>query len=167
MLTSPEDFEQVFRDYYHFPIIRRPLSALHIFLLIRPYIWTFLWALVVLILCLLPPSDLNSLPTLFEGADKLVHAGFFFIFSVLLFHASIQAHRKPLPKWLISIIVIAISLAFALFTEFLQWKVFVYRSAEIWDLFANCCGIGMGTFAFLLLYRSPKVNSVSEPESRH
>lgn len=121
----------------------------------RAYIWTILWAILVLILCLMPPPNLNSVQFLFEGADKLVHAGFFFVFSVLLFHASIHIHRTQAVRWRTSVRVVLISLAFALFTEFLQWKVVVYRSAEWWDLFANLCGIGMGTFAYLLLHRNP------------
>lgn len=119
-------------------------------MVIRPYIWTFLWALIVLVLCLLPPKDLDGLPSAFEGADKLVHTGFFFVFSVLLFQAMT---RKRQGRFSILWRVVLISVFFALFTEFLQWQFFTYRSAEIWDLIANMVGVGMGSFAFMLLYR--------------
>lgn len=120
------------------------------YMVIRPYIWTVLWALFVLVLCLLPPKELDGLTPVFEGADKLVHTGFFFVFSVLLFHAMT---RRRLGKFGMLWRVVLISLLFALFTEFLQWQFFTYRSAEIWDLIANFVGIGMGSFAFVLLHK--------------
>ena len=121
----------------------------------KHYLWTIIWAIIVLVLCLLPPSSLESPGlVLFEGADKLIHTGFFFVFGILMFHASIRIRgtRKPTVRVLLR--VIAISIAFALLTEFLQWKVFTYRSAELWDLLANFTGIGMACFAYICLHRS-------------
>lgn len=91
---------------------------------------------------------------MFEGADKLVHTGFFFVFGILMFHASIRIRgtRKPSPTVLLRVIVV--SVAFALLTEFLQWKVFTYRTAEMWDLLANFTGIGMACFAYICLHWS-------------
>lgn len=122
----------------------------------KHYLLAFLWAVIVLILCLLPPDEIGDTSFLFEGADKLVHTGFYFVFSILLFHASIRVHGTGKPTIRIFIRVLLISIAFALFTEFLQWKVFTYRSAEIWDLLANFTGIGMACFAYLALHRSGK-----------
>ena len=91
---------------------------------------------------------------LFEGVDKLAHTVFFFVFGILMFHASIRIRgaRKPSTKVLLR--VLAVSIVFALLTEFLQWKVFTYRSAEMWDLLANFTGIGMACFAYICLHRS-------------
>lgn len=119
----------------------------------KHYLWTFIWAAIVLVLCLLPPSKLEGPGFLFDGADKLVHTGFFFVFGILMFHASIRMRETRKPNFGVLVRVMLISIAFALFTEFLQWKVFTYRSAEIWDLFANFTGIGMAAFAYLTLHR--------------
>lgn len=119
----------------------------------KHYLLTFIWAIIVLILCLLPPNKLGEPGSMFEGADKLVHTGFFFVFGILMFHASIRIHGTTKPNFLILSRVLLISIVFALLTEFLQWKVFTYRTAEIWDLFANFTGIGMACFAYLALHR--------------
>src|SRR5690554_5218018 len=119
----------------------------------RAYIWTFLWATVVLILCVMPTGSQEGVPALFEGAYKLVHVGFSFVLRGLSIHDSIHVRRTERVSWSTVVRVVAISPAFAMFTDVLLWKVFVYRSAEGWDFFAHICGIGMGTFAYLHLHR--------------
>src|SRR5690554_1772003 len=128
-------------------------------LLMKRYLWVFLWAIVVLVLCLMPTEHTGvDRVKLFEGVDKLVHTGFFFVFSVLLYDASIRVRGTVRPSFRVLIRVVLISTLFALLTEFLQWKIFTYRSAEIWDLAANMIGIGMGTFAYLLLHHGRSVD---------
>ncbi len=117
------------------------------------YIWTYAWTITILVLCLLPPSEFGNTSRFFEGADKLVHTGLFFVFTVLLFFASIHAHPGKYSKWVTCLRVTTISVFFAMLTEFLQWKVFTYRTGDFWDVLANLIGIGMGCFAFLLIYR--------------
>ncbi len=117
----------------------------------KHYIWAVLWALVVLVLCSLPSAATDEVPK-FPGIDKLVHTGFFFVFTVLLYYGAIRQVGTFRPSWRISTRVVIFSCLFALFTEFLQWKVFTYRSAEAWDLFADAVGTGMGVFAYLLLH---------------
>lgn len=122
------------------------------------YSWAVLWAIVVLILCSIPSESTNNVPQ-FPGIDKLVHSGFFFVFTVLLYYGAIRKAGTSRPSWGISIRVILFSFAFALFTEFLQWKIFTYRSAEAWDLFADVVGTGMGVFAYLLLHNSYRLKA--------
>jgi VanZ family protein len=113
--------------------------------------WAFLWAIVVLGLCVVPPSDYQEVPR-FEGMDKLVHTGFFFVFTILLYYGALRRGKRFVNSISLHSIVLFIALLFAGITEFLQWKVFTYRSAELWDLFADFVGIGMGVFAYLVLY---------------
>ncbi|GGH00783.1 hypothetical protein GCM10007415_40910 [Parapedobacter pyrenivorans] len=124
----------------------------------KHYIWALLWAAVILVLCSLPSAATDSVPK-FPGIDKLVHAGFFFVFTVLLYYGAIRRSGTSAPSWGISIKVIVFSSLFALFTEYLQWKIFTYRSAEAWDLFADAVGTGMGVFAYLLLHNTYGVNA--------
>lgn len=124
----------------------------------KHYIWALLWAAVILVLCSLPSAATDSVPK-FPGIDKLVHAGFFFVFTVLLYYGAIRRSGTSAPSWGISIKVIVFSSLFALFTEYLQWKIFTYRSAEAWDLFADAVGTGMGVFAYLLLHNTYGANA--------
>lgn len=124
----------------------------------KHYSWAILWAIVVLVLCGIPSESTDSIPK-FPGIDKLVHSGFFFVFTVLLYYGAIRKAGTSRPSWGISIRVIIFSFLFALFTEFLQWKIFTYRSAEAWDLFADVVGTGMGVFAYLLLHNSYRVKA--------
>ena len=122
----------------------------------KHYIWAVLWAVVVVVLCSLPATATDDVPN-FPGLDKLVHTGFFFVFTVLLYYGAIRRAGTFRPSWRISIKVVIFSCLFALFTEYLQWKVFTYRSAEAWDLFADAVGTGMGVFAYLLLHNGYRV----------
>lgn len=132
------------------------MNCFRAFINMRYYIWTGLWAAVVLVLCLLPPSEFKSAGFFFIGADKLVHTGMFFVFSILLFNAEIRRTKSPGFQFSLFFSVVAIAIFFALLTEFLQWKFFTYRSAEWWDLFANFIGIGMAGFAYLTLHFFPR-----------
>ncbi|GGC31313.1 hypothetical protein GCM10011386_24170 [Parapedobacter defluvii] len=128
----------------------------------KHYSWAILWAVVVLVLCSIPSESTESIPK-FAGIDKLVHCGFFFVFTVLLYYGAIRKAGTSRPSWGISIRVIVFSFLFALFTEFLQWKIFTYRSAEAWDLFADVVGTGMGVFAYLLLHNSYRIRASAVP----
>ncbi len=119
----------------------------------KHYIWAILWAVVVLVLCILPSESTDAVPK-FPGIDKLVHTGFFFVFTVLLYYGGIRRLGTSSPSWKMSVRVVIFSALFALFTEYLQWKVFTYRSAEAWDLFADAVGTGMGVFAYLLFHNT-------------
>ncbi len=117
------------------------------------YIWVFLWAIFVLVLCTMPPGDVPDFDA-GKGMDKLAHAGFFFVFCTLLYRAldrTAKGKRSPLAN---TLWVSTAGVVFALFTEFLQWKVFTYRTAEIGDLYADCVGIGMAIFAYFCLRKS-------------
>lgn len=132
----------------------------------KHYIWAVLWAVVVVVLCSLPMGGTDDVPK-FPGMDKLVHTGFFFVFTVLLYYGAIRQTGSVGPSWPTSIKVVGFSVAFALFTEYLQWKIFTYRSAEAWDLFADAVGTGMGVFAYLLLHSTYRVGRTVGEEVTH
>lgn len=116
----------------------------------RHYVLVLLWSIFVLILCVMPPGDV-PFSQAGTGMDKLAHAGFFFVFSVLLIRALSSSATTKRPPISVAIIVFITGILFALFTEFLQWKIFTYRTAEVGDLVADVAGIGMALFAYFLL----------------
>jgi len=120
--------------------------------LVLSYIWAILWMILVVTLCILPPQEFDKAPS-YPGMDKLVHTGFFFVFSVLIYSGTIRLDNIRFSKWTASVLVIGLSLVLALLTEGLQEFIFTYRSGDLWDIFADAVGTGMAIFAYLLLYR--------------
>lgn len=115
---------------------------------------SILWATFVVIVCEMPAADVSmSGFTFFEGFDKLAHTGFFFVLTVLLFHGKIkeQGSYNFRALTIFKILLITFSLGAAI--EVLQLKIFTYRSAEWWDLFADMTGVGMGIFGYIFLHR--------------
>ena len=53
-----------------------------------------IWAIIVLILCDMPLENVSGGLPLFEGFDKLVHTGFFFVLTVFLFYGKIKQQKS-------------------------------------------------------------------------
>ncbi|MBC7912566.1 MAG: VanZ family protein [Pyrinomonadaceae bacterium] len=113
-----------------------------------------IWAIIVLILCDLPLESVTEKVPTFEGLDKLVHTGFFFVLTVLLFYGKIRQQGSYSFRILTIIKILLITVALGGGIELLQWKIFTYRSAELWDLFTDMVGVGMGIFGYIFLHRT-------------
>jgi len=116
----------------------------------KHYVWAILWAVIVLFLTSSRIEGLTSSRFTFAGIDKLVHTGFFFVFTTLMFFGSLKNTHSP--RW-ISLSAfgnILIGSFFALLTEFIQKFFTTYRSFDWWDVFADHVGIGMGYFAYVV-----------------
>jgi len=112
-----------------------------------------IWALIVLVLCDMPFSGGGKTDFLFEGFDKLVHTGFFFVLTVLILFG--ETRRKlDHNRFGVIVKILLISILFGGGIELSQLEIFTYRSAEWWDFFADMTGTGMGIFAYLFLYRT-------------
>lgn len=119
------------------------------------------WALLVLILCDIPMSDVPGSSKFFEGFDKMVHLGFFFVLTVLLFYGKIKQQNSFEYRILTIVKIVAINVILGGGIELLQWKIFTYRSAEWWDFFSDMLGLGMGVFSYLLLHRTRKKRQIA------
>lgn len=121
------------------------------------HIWGIVWAIVMLIILLLPPNDLPDLSKfeIFPGVDKVVHMGIFFVLASLLYWESAMKSGWKGNKWITIAKIVISTVIFAIFTEEAQRHV-SSRTADIYDIYADCLGIGMATFAFILLYRKEK-----------
>jgi hypothetical protein len=113
-----------------------------------------IWAAIVLILCDVPLDDSPAGITFFEGFDKLVHTGFFFVFTVLLFYGKIRQQRSYHYRIITVIKILIVTTMLGGGIELLQLKVFTYRSADWWDLFSDLTGVGMGIFSYIVLHRT-------------
>jgi hypothetical protein len=112
-----------------------------------------IWSILVLILCDIPLSKVPGGQRFFEGFDKMVHLGFFFVLTVFLFYGKIKQQNSYEYRILTIVKILVINVALGGGIELLQWKVFTYRSAEWWDFFSDMAGLGMGIFSYLLLHR--------------
>lgn len=112
-----------------------------------------IWALIVLVLCDMPLSGGGSGDFFFEGFDKLVHTGFFFVFSILIFFGE-RSRKLDHNRFGATVKVILITILFGGGIELSQLEIFTYRTAEWWDFFADMTGTGMAVFAYLFLYRT-------------
>lgn len=103
---------------------------------------------------IMPSNDLGV--PLFEGFDKLAHCGTFFVLTVLLYWGSIVKRNQHAAKWKSVCKILTSTILFAFITEWAQLKFSPTRMSDWWDIFADCVGIGMGTFAYILLYHKRK-----------
>jgi VanZ family protein len=109
------------------------------------------WALFVLIMCNMKMGAVSHSPMFFEGFDKMVHCGFFFMFTVLAIHGVIAQHRNFNFGTAVKMFVVAI--AFGAAIEILQLYIFTWRSGEWNDLFADTVGAGMATFSSIMFVK--------------
>ncbi|WP_036603120.1 VanZ family protein [Olivibacter sitiensis] len=126
----------------------------------RHFIWAILWGIFVLVTTCMPMDGAEKKVPTFEGMDKLVHTGSFFVFTVLLLYGWSRKDNTTTVHWIPLIAVFLISTVLGGLVELLQYAVFTYRSGDWWDLFADTVGTGMGLFAYLLLHRDFSNKSV-------
>jgi hypothetical protein len=118
--------------------------------------WTILWVIVILIFCNIKMPDTSGSGIFFEGFDKLVHLGFFYVLTILLFYGKIRQQHSYDYRVLTIFKVVLVGVLLGGGIEILQWKIFTYRSAEWWDFGCDMLGVAMGVFSFVLLHRTSK-----------
>jgi VanZ family protein len=105
--------------------------------MLRSLRWSIAWALVILVLCLMPGKALpewNWFALL--DLDKLVHAGMFFVLAVLLAQAFfINGSPARYILW-----ACVASMAYGLATELLQGLEVLGRRTDLNDMIANSVG---------------------------
>lgn len=114
------------------------------------------WAAVISYLCLIRISELPEIKILY--VDKILHAFFYFIFSILWFYALRFNSRKQNRTQLL-IKVFLLSLLFGIAIELFQTFLTTYRSGDIIDVLANTSGT---LLAFLLITTIDKNDFLSK-----
>jgi len=107
-------------------------------------------------LSLLPPQDLPHIP-MFRGADKLIHCGMYFIFSVL----SCWTLKTELKYSRLFFIIIG-TIGWGILMEYLQLDMHRGRSFSWYDELANSIGVIFGILIYTLVSRKTIVNSASK-----
>ncbi|MGV3706934.1 MAG: VanZ family protein [Arcticibacter sp.] len=87
----------------------------------------------------------------FEGFDKLVHTGLFFVLTSLILRGKLKQQKAQTLRLSTVVKIVLFSVFFGAFIELLQWKVFTYRSGDWWDLFCDALGVSMSVFSYFCL----------------
>lgn len=116
--------------------------------------WAVFWTILILIFCNIEMPSQSTEGFFFEGFDKMVHLGFFFVLTILLFYGKIKYQHNYSFRSLTILKIILIGAFLGAGIEILQWKVFTYRSAEWWDFICDMFGVFMGVFGYILLHKS-------------
>lgn len=110
-----------------------------------------LWALVILVLTLMPGSDVPAWPWA-EAIhfDKLVHAGLFGVQAILL-GLALMSMVNVRTAFLVALIV---AIAYGGIIELLQGEMRMGRDADIFDLFADAVGAGIAYALLRMRHRT-------------
>lgn len=113
---------------------------------------SFIWLVLVLILCNMHMDNVpDSQSFFFEGFDKLVHTGLFFVLTSLMLRGKLRQEAAQTLKFSTVVKIVLFSVIFGGIIELLQWKVFTYRSGDWWDLFCDALGVAMAVFSYFCL----------------
>lgn len=116
--------------------------------------WSLVWTVFILILCTAKMPDTSGSGFFFQGFDKMVHLGFFYVLTILLFYGKIQSQHNYSFRILTIFKIIGLTFVLGGSIELIQLNFFPYRSAEWWDLGADMIGVFMGVFSYILLHKS-------------
>ncbi len=113
----------------------------------KSFLYSFLWAIVILLLSTLsistPQTDMLKIPHL----DKLVHFSLYFIWtSILMCELSRTSFKQT--KANIAWVIVGVSL-YGVLMEFLQLTTNPNRTADVWDALFNALGSIMSVIAYL------------------
>jgi VanZ family protein len=119
------------------------------------FFWIALcWTVVVGFFCLTPSNDIPSVDI--PNLDKLVHAFFHFVFTILWFlFFKKQVKKKNQNKFLI--VAVCFSLVFGISIEILQDQLTTTRNGDFFDVLANLTGATLA-FVFVLFAKRLKIN---------
>ncbi len=124
------------------------------------FLKTFIWATVIMILCVMrPPSTDLDLPTI-PHLDKIVHFGMYFVLSLLLLAALKSTKLEN-----IHFKTITIAILYGVLIEIIQDNL-GYRSGDIFDFVANSIGAVTGTFTLIYIDKIVLFKKIIYPGNR-
>lgn len=116
------------------------------FIKLKPYLLAVFWLVIISILSSYPGTKIPKLPDL--QLDKFVHT---FIYGVLMIFLGIPYAEQFLvqhKRWIISLKLALFGVFYGGLMEVLQTNVFINRSGNWYDFFANTLGAILGVLLF-------------------
>lgn len=124
------------------------------------FIISLIWALLILILCAIPGGSLPQSPVFnIPYFDKIVHALLYFPLAFFL-GAEFDLAKKNIMRLAGPLFTMLIVALYGALIEFLQEYLFINRSSDIVDLFADLIGGLAGLTIYYLFFR-PFVHRLS------
>ncbi|HYH57300.1 MAG TPA: VanZ family protein [Anseongella sp.] len=116
---------------------------------LRPLIYAIAWALVIFILCNLELGTSGEEPWYyFEGIDKVVHGGLFFVLSILSSWGFYRQNRYESLSRHAAWYALLVCILYGGLIEILQGTLFTYRSADWLDWAFDTAGALLGLWIF-------------------
>lgn len=113
---------------------------------------SILVSLIILVLCNLPKSATGNVAGFFFlGVDKVVHLGMFFCLACVLIISEILRQKRISLTCSSLIYILIFCFLYGAFIEYLQYSVFTYRAAELWDWICDATGALMSAGFYLIL----------------
>lgn len=104
------------------------------------------WAILIAVLCGIPGRDIPHISFLeIISFDKFVHAGIFFVLLILWLRVF---SKKGTLNNKIKILLLLAGVTYGIVLELLQGAVFIERSADVFDVFANTFGCVLAILLF-------------------
>ncbi len=123
--------------------------------MLRKFWPALLWALIILLLTGLPGSYFPTITTFWDwlGPDKLVHLFIFGVMVFLIMFGFREQYFQSKKRYQFGIVSVVITSLYGLLTEILQVYVFIGRSGNRFDFYADAVGAILGWAFFFLIYR--------------
>jgi VanZ family protein len=116
-------------------------------------VWAMVWTVIILIFCSVKMPNTSGSGFFFEGFDKMVHLGFFYVLTLLMFYGKITYQHNYNYNILTILKIIFVTAFIGGSIEILQLFFFTYRSAEWWDFGCDMIGVSMAVFSYVLLHK--------------
>lgn len=102
-----------------------------------------MWLITITVLSGYPGNKIPNVP--FINFDKLVHLGIYLILSIIICFGYIPGSKKPIN---VKIIIVCFGIFYGGFMEMLQEYIFINRSGNWFDFFANAVGAILGVVLY-------------------
>ena len=112
----------------------------------QPFIPFIIWLITIAILSGYPGNKIPKSP--FLHLDKLVHSGVYLVLSILLCYAFYNKDVNKFNSFKTSALIILFGVSYGGFMEILQEYIFINRSGNWYDFFANAIGAILGAVLF-------------------
>ena len=123
-----------------------------------------LWSLIILLLTGMPGSYFPKVTTFWDWLepDKAVHLFIFGVLAFLILFGYREQYFNSKNRSIFGVVAVITTALYGLVTEVLQYYVFVGRSGNRFDFFADAVGAVLGWLLFNYLYRK-KIKQKAKP----
>ncbi|QEC51019.1 VanZ family protein [Anseongella ginsenosidimutans] len=119
---------------------------------LRPSLYALIWAFIIFLLCNMHLESSGAEPWYyFEGIDKVVHGGMFFVLAILSSWGFYEQNRFGWLSRNPAVCSLLLCILYGGLIEILQGTIFTYRSADWLDWAFDIGGalLGLWVFSFL------------------